>query len=201
LAPIGGLGLARRARHNLKRLSVNAKTCTHVPESAIVNQHQAPSCLADRRRGREDGFTLIEVMITVAVVAILAAVALPSYRDYIRRGQIPEAFNSLSDYRTKMEQYYQDNRNYGAAAACANNATANSWNTFPTSLKYFQYTCATNTTAGDTTQQSYTITATGISGLATGHVYTIDQNGNRTTTQFKGAAANAACWLTSSTSC
>ncbi|SCK62022.1 type IV pilus assembly protein PilE [Variovorax sp. HW608] len=147
------------------------------------------------------GFTLIEVMITVAIVAILAAVAIPSYRDYIRRGQIPEAFNALSDYRTKMEQYYQDNRNYGSSTACANNATANNWNTFPTSLKYFTYTCATNTTAGDATQQSYTITATGSGGQATGHVYTIDQNGNRTTTQFKGAAVTAACWLTSGTSC
>ncbi len=156
---------------------------------------------AARRHRAYDGFTLIEVMIVVAIVAILAAVALPAYNDYIRRGQIPEAFNSLSDYRTKMEQYYQDNRNYGSAAACASNATANAWNTFPTSLKYFTYTCATNTAAGDATQQSYTITATGSGGQAVGHVYTVDQNGNRTTTKFKGSAVTAACWLTSSTSC
>jgi len=148
---------------------------------------------------RPRGFTLIEVMITVAIVAILAAVALPSYNDYIRRGQLPEAFNTLSDYRTKMEQYYQDNRNYGSSAACANNASANTWNTFPTTLTYFTYTCATNTTAGN--QQSYTITATGSGGRAVGHVYTIDESGSRKTTQYKGSAVNASCWLTNSSSC
>ena len=50
------------------------------------------------------GFTLIEVMIVVAIVAILATIAMPSYRDYLRRGQVPEAMTYLSDYRVKLEQ-------------------------------------------------------------------------------------------------
>ena len=155
---------------------------------------------------RAAGFTLIEVMIVVAIIGILAAVALPSYNDYIRRGQIPEAFSALSDYRTKMEQYYQDNRNYGSGAttACADLTTASGWNGFtPAGAKYFTYTCAVNTASGDSTQQSYTVTATGSAGRAVGHVYTIDQNGNRTTTQFKGTTVSpaAACWLTTSNAC
>ncbi|MEJ8812015.1 type IV pilin protein [Variovorax ureilyticus] len=155
--------------------------------------------------GRVDarGFTLIEVMIVVAIIGILAAVALPAYNDYIRRGQVQEAFGFLSDYRAKMEQYYQDNRNYGSSTACASDSTANTWNSFaPSSAKYFNFSCATNTGTGDTTQQTYTVTATGSAGQALGNVYTINQNGDRATTKFKGTTVSGvSCWLTKSTTC
>ncbi len=62
------------------------------------------------------GFSLIELMIVVAVDAILSAVAIPSYRDYTIRAQLVEAINSLADMRVRMEQFYADNRTYGAAA-------------------------------------------------------------------------------------
>jgi len=150
-------------------------------------------------RTRAAGFTLIELMITVAIVGILAAVALPSYKNYIKRGQQPEAFNALSDYRTKMEQYYQDNHNYGdtTGTTCATGTAYSTWNGFtPNGAKYFSYACVTSSTG-----QAYTITATGIAGQVKTDKYTIDQNGNRATTFFKGAAATANCWLTSSGSC
>src|SRR6266581_1407504 len=63
------------------------------------------------------GFTLIEVMIVVAIVAVLAAIALPNYADYIKRGKIIEATSALSDLRTRYEQYFLDNRTY--AGGCA----------------------------------------------------------------------------------
>ncbi|MGJ7509503.1 type IV pilin protein [Variovorax sp. GT1P44] len=161
----------------------------------------APFATAGRRRAKT-GFTLIEVMIVVAIIGILAAVALPAYNDYVRRGQVQEAFGFLSDYRAKLEQYYQDNRNYGTSAACAPDATANTWNSFaPSSAKYFAFSCATNTNAGDTTQQSYTLTATGNAGNAIGFVYTINQNGDRATTKFKGNTVAATCWLTKASTC
>ena len=58
------------------------------------------------------GFTLIEAMITVAVIAILAAVALPNYFDYVTRSRIVEAKTNLADMRTRLEQYFLDNRAY-----------------------------------------------------------------------------------------
>jgi type IV pilus assembly protein PilE len=143
------------------------------------------------------GFTLIEVMITVAIIAILASVALPAYNDYIRRGQQAEAFNALADFRAKMEQYYQDNRNYGSAGGCATDSTAASWNSF-TATQYFTYSCAPTDTSA---YQTYLLTATGSSGQVNGDVYRIDQNGNRTTTIFKGASVTANCWLTRSSTC
>ena len=146
---------------------------------------------------RSAGFTLIELMIAVAIVAILASVALPAYSDYVRRGQLPEAFSALSDFRIKMEQYYQDNRNYGGAA-CADVAAGPSWAGFaPTGATHFGYACAL-LNAG----QGYRVTATGNAGVAAvGHAYTIDHSNNQTTTAFKGAAVNKTCWVSRGTEC
>lgn len=140
-------------------------------------------------RQQHHGFTLIEVMIVVAIVAILAAVALPSYQDHVRRGTLPDAFTALSDYKVKMEQYFQDHRAYGAAA-CADTDSP-SWNDFKPKggSGNFTFTC----TLASSSQ--FTLTATGAKGAAVGHVYTIDQDGARATTQFKGSGSTAACWL------
>lgn len=147
------------------------------------------------------GFTLIELMIVVAVVAILAGVALPSYFDYVRRGQLPEAQAALSDFRVKMEQYYQDNRSYGTSGANCADASPPSWATSTPALTYgaaqfFSYSCALS--GGG---QGYTITATGSTGRAVGHAYTIDHNNARATTQFKGAAVTKGCWLIKGSEC
>lgn len=144
----------------------------------------------------QHGFTLIEMMIVVAIIAILAAVAMPSYRDYVRRGQVPEGITALSNYRLKMEQYYQDNRNYGTTA-CATGSNSPAWNTFrPNDAQYFTYSC-TLTEGG----QGYKITATGSSGRATGNSYTIDHNNARSTPTFKDASSGKACWLVRGDEC
>lgn len=149
------------------------------------------------RARSQRGFTLIEIMITVAIVAILASIALPSYRDYVRRGQVPEAFTYLSDYRIKLEQYFQDYKNYGTAngGPCADGANAPSWNTFaPASAKYFTFSCLVTATG-------YTLTATGNGGAAVGHVYTVNESNAQATTQFKGASVTKGCWLLKGSEC
>jgi type IV pilus assembly protein PilE len=147
--------------------------------------------------GKAAGFTLIELMITVALIGILAAVGYPSYVDYVRRGQLPEAFAAMSDYRVKMEQYFQDYRSYGTTngGACANGANAPGWANFvPNNAKFFSYSCLV-------TASGYTITATGSSGRAVGHIYTVNENNSQKTTQFKGQAVTKNCWLMKGTEC
>ena len=140
----------------------------------------------------QKGFTLIELMIVVAIIAILASVAIPAYGDYVLRGKLVEATSTLADLRIRMEQYYQDNRNYGSAAA-------NCLLVMPASptVKYFTYSC--NWGAG-ATDQFYTITATGIAAQGTGgFAYTLDQNNIKRSTALKAGwgTAPAACWITS----
>jgi len=68
-----------------------------------------------------NGFTLIELMITVAVIGILAAVAYPSYQDYIIKARRADAQSALLQLGQFMERYYTTNGRYTTAA---NNTTA-----------------------------------------------------------------------------
>ncbi len=132
------------------------------------------------------GFTLIELMITVAIIAILGAVALPSYSEYVTRGKIIEAITTLSDMRIRMELYFQDNRSY--LGACAAGTTA----ALPTApaVKNFTYTCPTLTAT------TFTVQASGVAGQGmAGFTYTIDQNNNRVTASApSGWVAATNCW-------
>ncbi|HEY6239419.1 MAG TPA: type IV pilin protein [Burkholderiales bacterium] len=150
---------------------------------------------------RHSGFTLIELMITVAIIATLAAIAIPNYTDYVRRGKIQEATSNLLAMRTKMEQYFQDNRTYiSPGAAVAAPCTAGSSVPLP-ALKYFTIVAPCGLTP-----TTYTITAVGGSATdatMTGITFTINEGNVRATTVTSGSpmdsagyAANLTCWTT-----
>ena len=114
---------------------------------------------------RGAGFTLIEVMIVVAIVGVLAAIALPNYSDYVKRSKIIEATSVLSDLRVRYEQFFLDNRTY--AGGC-NLFTAQG---VLLQSKAFTIDCAANETA-----TAYKPTATGkASEGMSGFYYEIDQ--------------------------
>jgi len=58
------------------------------------------------------GFTLIELMIVVAIISLLAAIALPAYQDYVARTQVVEGYSLASDARTAVAAYYADRQNF-----------------------------------------------------------------------------------------
>lgn len=139
------------------------------------------------------GFTLVELMITVAIIAFLAAIAIPNYTDYVRRSKLAEAYSQLADLRVKMEQFFQDNRSYQAVGgACGA--------TMPvaTQIKFFDYTC------NAPTANTYMLTATGRAGQALGGIaFTINESNVKATVVTPASAmadhgysSNANCWVT-----
>ena len=133
------------------------------------------------------GFTLIEVMIVVGIIAILAAIAIPSYNDYILRSRITDAVTALGNMQAKMEQYYQDNQGtYLGACVPATVAPA------PPPTSHFTFACSGLSAAG------YTVTATG-SGSMTGFGYTMAYVGGvltKTTTSVPSGwtLPSGSCW-------
>lgn len=132
------------------------------------------------------GFTLIELMIVVAIIGILAAIAVPYYGDYVIRAKIPEATSALAAKRVQLEQFFQDNRTYAAAPAC---------NADSASSKYFTISCPV---AADAT--TFQVVAAGTGSMA-GFTYTIDQDNTKTSAIVAPAkaawiASSGSCWIT-----
>jgi type IV pilus assembly protein PilE len=138
-------------------------------------------------RAIQKGFSLIELMIVVAIIGILAAIALPAYRDYVTRAAVVDGTNALSSIHARLEQHFQDNRRYDTAGAFISPCASSNG----TQVGDFNITCVADAT-------TFTATATG-SGNAPGFVYTITQDGTRATTSTKAGwgGSSTSCWLVS----
>jgi type IV pilus assembly protein PilE len=112
------------------------------------------------------GFTLIEVMIVVAIVAILAAFAIPQYREYVLRGQLVSATNLLSTFQARMERHFQDNRTYETVGA---------------------FTTPCNAPLAQRTDENFVLTCT----VLTPTTFTLHAQGSGPTANFQFTVTNA----------
>ena len=128
----------------------------------------------------QKGFTLIEIMIVVAIIGILAAIAMPQYTQYLERARATEATSVIADMRIRIEQHFQDLRSYAGndAILCVAPVSANT--------QFFAFNCSVVPTA-----TVYTLSAVGAGAMA-GYQYTIDQNNLKTSVTPSSGGGN--CW-------
>lgn len=141
---------------------------------------------------RSAGFTLIEVMVTVAIVGVLAAIALPNYSEYITRGKLLDAHTKLADLRAQQERYFMDNRSYNfTGTTCGIDDPA-----INMTATYNADTGAPFTMSCVATANTYTITATGrpAKGMSTSFVLTVNQANVKSSAGPTGWTS-ATCWF------
>ena len=103
------------------------------------------------------GFTLVELMIVVAILGILAAIAVPTYRGYISGAKKSEAKANLETLRLLEEQYYADNRAYFEGVYNTTTTTLSTLGFQPGNATSLHYNYAVAFTGGD---QTFTAAAT-----------------------------------------
>jgi type IV pilus assembly protein PilE len=145
---------------------------------------------------RARGFTLIELMITVVIAAVLMTIAFPLYQHQIRESRRTDARSALLDLASREERYYATNNAYTTSAG---NLGYTGW---PETVGggYYQIATPTNVNAGTATQAAtFTLTATPIAGKGQDgdtdcQSFTVIQTGQESSTNSASADSSATCW-------
>ena len=145
--------------------------------------------------GRLGGFTLIELMIVVAVIGILSAIAYPSYTEHIKRGRRNDAKGALVETAQWLERNYTQTNTYnldGAGTAIVTASLPIQQSPKDSTPKVYQITFGAVASSSYTVQAA-PITGTGQAGDKCGTL-TLDNTGARAISGGTGGATAADCW-------
>lgn len=139
------------------------------------------------------GFTLLELMVTVVIIAILAAIAMPLYKNYVVKSHVRSAMTDLTSFGLVVENLYQRNLRY--VATTTNDTVASSyistnngitWN--PAESANFDYKITATTT-------TYTLKAVGKTGtINAGCTLTLDNTNSKTITDSSTGCGGLTSW-------
>lgn len=130
-----------------------------------------------QKRQVNGGFTLIELMITVAIVGLLAAIAYPSYTQHVRKSRRSEALQMLMNVGSRQQQYLLDTRSYADSLSTLNVSLSSSLSPYYT----------VSMTVSTATVPAFTVTAVPLGSQALDTCGTMNLN-------HAGAKAPTTCW-------
>ena len=141
---------------------------------------------------KQKGITLVELMIVIAVIAILASIALPGYQQYVMRSKRVTAEGDLYAFRNAMQRFFAENNTYLGAANGGNNTGAPAATTFPSQSPIDADLPAYNLTISAATANTFTVQAAPIGSQAGDDCGTL----SLTSTNVRGVSSStvANCW-------
>ncbi|MGH8181373.1 MAG: type IV pilin protein [Steroidobacteraceae bacterium] len=162
----------------------------------MTHSHKSTATLVPENV-RAAGFTLIELMITVVIAAVLMSIAFPLYQHQIRESRRTDARSALLDLASREERYYATNNVYTSSAS---DVGYGGWGSgYPIGGGYYYLVQPTITAATSTTPAGFTLVAQPIAGKGQDadsdcQSFTVLQTGQDTSTNSASGDSSPTCW-------
>jgi type IV pilus assembly protein PilE len=147
------------------------------------------------KRRLQAGFTLVELVVTMAILGILVSIAIPAYTSYVQKGNRPSAKTALLELASRQESYYALNNAYASQATTLGYSVSS----IPVPSSSQNYYTVTVASVSSGTVPGYTLQATPVTGSVQASdacaIYQLDHLGNKSNVTSAGAAVSTSnCW-------
>jgi type IV pilus assembly protein PilE len=149
---------------------------------------------------RNSGFSLIELMVVVTIIAILGAIAVPTYQSSVRKSRRAEAKTALMDLAAREERYYATQNVYTNSPVALQYAAAGGAGAFPVTIgSYYQISSVIVTPATANAPGTYILQITPFAGSTQlqdtpCQTFRVDQTGAQTSLDINGVSSTSTCW-------
>ena len=117
---------------------------------------------------KNKGFTMIELLIVIAIIGILASIGYPAYTSAVKKGNRADGIDSLVALAGRMEEFYLNNDTYAGAAVASATSSDGLYTVAITAADGFTYTLTATPETGDPECGNLTLTSLGVKGTSAG---------------------------------